>query len=308
MTETSRSASQLKTSIGERSAFDRLLYQLRVIRNEMLELERAVLSKEGAVHHHHGDSARNLLHYLALRRHDIREIQETLASYGLSSLGRSESHVKANVEAIQQILHRLSQNGPAAVGTNGLSYSAGLRSLEANTERLIGPKPARRTVRIMVTMPTEAATNYEFVRNLVTNGMDCMRINCAYDDVEAWAKMINHARRADKETGHSCRVLMDLGGPKLRTAGIRSLRGFIKWRPQRNLDGTIRAPARIWLTEARGPLAAPAPCDAKLPVTGTILRSLQPGDTLKFFDARGSSRSIVMVESTGGGWWAESSQ
>ena len=33
-------------------------------------------------------SARNLLHYLAVRRHDIRKLQENLSALGLSSLGR----------------------------------------------------------------------------------------------------------------------------------------------------------------------------------------------------------------------------
>ncbi len=32
----------------------------------------------------------NMAHYLALRKHDIRPIQEALTPWGLSSLGRSE--------------------------------------------------------------------------------------------------------------------------------------------------------------------------------------------------------------------------
>jgi len=40
-------------------------------------------------------SARNLLHYLALRSHDLRGAQPLLASMGLSWLGRTESYVAA---------------------------------------------------------------------------------------------------------------------------------------------------------------------------------------------------------------------
>jgi pyruvate kinase len=36
-------------------------------------------------------------------------------------------------------------------------------------------------------MPSEAATNYQLVRALLVSGMDCMRINCAHHDQEAWA-------------------------------------------------------------------------------------------------------------------------
>jgi pyruvate kinase len=42
----------------------------------------------------------------------------------------------------------------------------------------------------MVTVPSEAATDYELVRDLVARGMNCMRINCAHDNQEAWSGMI----------------------------------------------------------------------------------------------------------------------
>lgn len=39
------------------------------------------------------DSARNLVHYCALRRHDLQGLQQDLTVYGMSSLGRSEPHI-----------------------------------------------------------------------------------------------------------------------------------------------------------------------------------------------------------------------
>ncbi len=41
-------------------------------------------------------SARNLVHYLAVRAHDIRGLQADLARLGLSSLGRMEAHAMAS--------------------------------------------------------------------------------------------------------------------------------------------------------------------------------------------------------------------
>ena len=76
-------------------------------------------------------------------------------------------------------------------------------------------------VRIMVTMPSEAASDYGLIRDLVRNGMDCMRINCAHDDEDAWAGMVENLRRAERELSKECRVLMDVPGPKLRTGPIR---------------------------------------------------------------------------------------
>ena len=49
-------------------------------------------------------SATNLAHYLALRRHDMRDLQRSLMRYGLSSLGRSESRVLATMEAGEDVL------------------------------------------------------------------------------------------------------------------------------------------------------------------------------------------------------------
>ena len=53
----------------------------------------------------------------------------------------------------------------------------------------------------MVTMATDAATDYELVRDLVRNGMDCMRINCAHDNPEVWLGMIRNLEKAREETG-----------------------------------------------------------------------------------------------------------
>jgi pyruvate kinase len=85
---------------------------------------------------------------------------------------------------------------------------------------VFGPAPDKRRVRIMVTMPSEAAADYPLVRDLVARGMDCIRINCAHETPTEWAAMIEHLRRAEAETRRRCKVAMDLGGPKTRTEAI----------------------------------------------------------------------------------------
>ena len=290
---------------------DTLIEQLSGIRAEMDELEVNAFGHLWQLHNAHAESARNLLHYLALRRHDLRQMQETLAANGLSSLGRAESHVKANVEAIENILRRLSNNHHQEANpqtTRSTGYAQGVALLDAHSEALLGPKPAKRVVRIMVTMPGEAANDYEYVRELLINGMDCLRINCAYDDEAAWEKMITHARRAAKETGKSCRVLMDLAGPKLRTGPIAAGPELVKWRPYRDVYGNVKSPARIWLTASENQVPPPMPGDACLPVPGEWLKQLKAGDVIKFFDARGASRSLTVIGPMGYGWWAECSQ
>ena len=99
---------------SETDELDELIRQLSVIRTKMLELETAALAEQCDLHQSHSESAKNLLHYLALRRHDLRGIQKRLAAHGLSSLGRAESHVRANVDAIENLLSLISNNGHGA--------------------------------------------------------------------------------------------------------------------------------------------------------------------------------------------------
>lgn len=304
-------ATQLTHAVesGKTVQLQDLKAQLGVIRSEMLEFEAMALAGRFDLHESQSESARNLLHYLSLRRRDLRPIQDQLAALGLSSLGRAESHVKASVDSIDDVLYRLIGNHHEQENSVGvLSYQQGLDLLNSHTERLLGPKPVNRSVRIMVTMPTEAAADYDFVRTLIVNGMDCMRINCAYDDASVWSRMIAHARRASNETGKGCRVLMDLAGPKLRTGEIRRGPEVIKWHPRRNVYGALKSPAKIWLTPFKTATAPPEPADACLPVTGRGLERLKPGDVLKFFDARGASRSLKIIKPVNEHWWAESQQ
>src|SRR5512135_3456482 len=182
----------------------KLIDSLESIRSEMAALE-SVLSERGRdIHPSQLPSAANLMHYVALRRHDVRQIQEQLAILGLSSLGRAESHVLGAIDSVLRILYRMTDGDreppPGGAGSS-VRFTEGKALLERHTEALLGPKPPYRSVRIMVTMPGEAADDYLVVRDVLAAGMDCMRINCAHDDEERWGKMIENLRRAESEVG-----------------------------------------------------------------------------------------------------------
>jgi pyruvate kinase len=252
------------------------------------------------------DSARNLLHYVALRRHDLRDLQERLASLGLSSLGRSEACTLANLEGVLKLISLLQGCEESDSAATAISHATARKLLEAHTRTLLGPPPALRQVRIMVTMPGEAADDAALIRDLLSAGMDCLRINCTHDDADAWSRMIVNLRRAEKDLGRKCKVLMDLGGPKLRTGPMLSGPKVVKWRPKRDALGRVEAPARIWLTAIENQVAAPA--DAVLPVPAVWLSALRRGDHIRFRDARGAKRKLVVAESGEGGRWAEAAK
>jgi pyruvate kinase len=289
----------------KQSQLEKLIQNLSLLISEMLELEASGLIGATEVHPDHRASARNLMHYLALRRHDIRHLQSNLAALGLSSLGRTEPHVLSSLHAVLNILLKLAGSAPISLASKAApQVGQGNHLLDRNTEALLGEAPTDRHVRIMVTMPSEAATKYELVRDLLAQGMDCMRINCAHDGPEAWSGMIRNLRRAEKETNKRCKVAMDLAGPKLRTGSIEPGPAVLKYRPQRDAFGRIVSPARIWLTPDSSPEVPPVPADAVVPVPQPWLARLRLQDRVRFTDARGASRSMIISGVEGKSRWA----
>ena len=74
----------------DKNVLKQLSNELALLCSDMLELESSLLNSPVALHEADRRSARNLAHYLALRRRDIRGLQLQLALLGLSSLGRTE--------------------------------------------------------------------------------------------------------------------------------------------------------------------------------------------------------------------------
>jgi pyruvate kinase len=288
------------------SKIEELIQNLNLLLSEMNELESSSLAGVKQLHPDHWASARNLIDYLALRRHDIRQLQAKLAGLGLSSLGRTEPHVLSSLHAVLNVLHKFAGPDPITPAPEAAPQPGqGTTLLAKNTEALLGEAPAARHVRIMVTMPPEAATKYELVRDLLAQGMDCMRINCAHDGPAAWLGMIQNLRRAETETNKHCKVAMDLAGPKLRTGSIEPGPTVFKVRPKRDTFGCVVSPARIWLTSTSCPETAPEPADAVVPVPQLWLARLRPGDRVRFTDARGAARSMSISGVQGKSRWAD---
>jgi pyruvate kinase len=285
-----------------------LIDQLWSLRASILENEATLARWLEGVHPSYRPSARNLAHYLALRRSDRRPLQEELARIGVSSLGRAESHVLANLDKVLGILHRLtgqpwrphSREEPAGIQSSR-------KLLERHTGDLLGAPPAGRAVRIMVTLPSEAAGDFGLVRRLLVSGMDIARINCAHDGPDEWKAMAAHVRRAAKAVGRPVKILMDLGGPKLRTGPIAPGPAVLKLRPQRDDIGRVLAPARVGL-RTQGATMPIAGAPAHVGADAEWLGQLEAGDHIDLTDARGADRSLLVVRREEGGVLAECAQ
>lgn len=287
----------------DRSVCLDLIGRLWTLRTAMLHSEQRYAEAIARVAPHQRASARNLVHFLALRATDQRELQHRLAWLGLSSLGRAESHVLANVDKVLGILHRLtgqpwqdrspeepvgSVSGPALLGQHTLS--------------LLGPVARDRNVRIMVTLPSEAAADHALVRGLVDAGMDVARINCAHDTAADWKAMAKRVRRAAKAAQRDVKILMDLGGPKIRTGALPSGPAVLKLRPVRDELGFAVQPSRLRLVPAGAPATGVEPF---VEMDAAWLARLRVGQQIHLNDARNKKRRLLVVQAGAEGAIAE---
>jgi pyruvate kinase len=85
-------------------------------------------------------AAHNLACYLALRRRDLRPLQQRLAVRGLSSLGRSEAHVLATLDALFALLVSATDPGAsdALAFPSRVTFAAGRAAIAREAETLFG--------------------------------------------------------------------------------------------------------------------------------------------------------------------------
>ncbi len=235
-----------------------------------------------------------MVHYWAIRQHDLREVQARLSRYGLSSLGRSEPHVEATLVSVSAAINAMLGESFHPPVTADSALDRGDELLRIRTQELLGPDPKHRVTRIMVTLPSAAATDPALVHELVERGMNVARINCAHDDAEAWRSMARHVRQAAEATGRSCLVAMDLAGPKLRTGPLEPGPRCVKLRPSRDGLGQVTAPARAWLTSADDPVDPPEAEMPSIKVPGHWLSRRHDGEVLQLHDTRGSKRRLKL--------------
>jgi pyruvate kinase len=267
--------------------------QLDIITDRAKELEIRFADSLGQVHPDFHTSARNLIAYLALRHVDIRELQEKLALLGLSSLGRAEKNVIASIRTVQKALCKMSTGQDYDLLEEHRSFERCKHMVDAHIDHILGGRTDGRDVRIMVTLPPEAADDYQLVHDLIMSGMDVARINCAHDTESIWLHMIENINRAKQETGRNCRIMMDLAGPKLRTGDLLPGPGVVRIRPKRDSLGRVKAPRRVrfvadtdkWLSRKNPVIPVPQEC----------ISYAEVGDVIRLTDTRGKKRKLTVI-------------
>ena len=269
--------------------------RLLEVRNAAVEHEVSYSTELGA---HRSPSEANLLHYLALRQFDLRREQIALSRRGLSSLGRSEAHILAMLDAV---IARLAVEAaevvlPADLGQRGPNDSAGDALLALHSLNALGPPPPDHVARVMVTLPTEAASDVALVERLIRSGMSIARINCAHDGPQQWLAMAATVRAVARDVGRTVRVMFDLAGPKLRTGIVPPGPRVVRVKPQRDVYGRALQPVRILF--APHALTTGSNGAVVVPVDDNVVRTAVVGDTLALRDSRGRKRSFQVSSVT----------
>ena len=277
---------------------DQILAVIEQVIGEAQALEKEFEPVLERVHPDYRVSAANLLHYRAFRKHDLRETQKKLGNMGLSRLAKSQSHVLASLQTNRAILQSIRDQKPISLGKYGLSFKEGSKRLKDNAKKLLGYRSKNRRTRIMVTMPGEAAENFQLVKDMIESGMNCARINCAHDDHIAWKKIIDHVREASGQLGKKCKIAMDLAGPKIRTGSLKTGPSVRKIRVAKNLRGEVEEPTKVWI----GP--SPHENYPQVPIREVDIEILKGVKNLYFRDARKKKRHFEIIREQDDGFIA----
>lgn len=190
--------------------------RLAELRRAAIEQQQRLSSELELAHSNSRKAGENLAHYVAIRQHDLRDIQRDLAALGLSSLGRMEKCVLPTLDAVDYALSRLLgvDDTPRSV----IDFESVEAGLTRNAAQLLGEAPKERATRIMVTLPDDAEE--ALLTALLVAGMNIARINYAKGDVKDWSKLIERVHAAREKTKRDCRILCDLAGPNPRTQSL----------------------------------------------------------------------------------------
>lgn len=266
-----------------------LINEIDLILSSIQKVELEHQDQIEKVHPAFIQGAKNLIHYRALRTMDISKLQKKLGDLGLSMLSNIESHVIFSLENSKHILKSLVKDYSSDNTKKGISVKKSIKEQKKHAKDLFGYRSKGRRVRIMVTLPSEAAYNYELVHDLVGSGMNTARINCAHDKPKEWKMMIDHLIKAKKKLKRNCKISMDLSGLKIRTGVLKAGPRIRKFKPMRNEFGQVIKPAKIELVPELN-----LGNYSELKVDNKWLFKLRQGDVINLKDTRNKPRTLLV--------------
>jgi len=282
-----------------RGKLQEILVALDTVIDKIYEFEHKYRSQLNNVHPNYFQSAKNLVHYLAMRSFNINIFQDKLEEIGLPVTMESQNNILYGLLNFRTIINSLLKNEIYDEEQNHLNNKQVKKILKKNSKALFGKIKNKRKTAILVTQPFEAANDEQFAQALLKQGMDCARINCAHDDEIIWKQIIENIRAHEK----NCKIMMDLGGPKFRTGKMKPGPKVIHIKPKKNPLGQVIEPARIWLAPYGIQPPVDKEADVIIPVNKKWLRKTKKGSYIIFRDSRDKKCKIHIEEKEGKGRW-----
>ncbi|WP_423802305.1 pyruvate kinase [Neobacillus sp. SAB-20_R2A] len=178
------------------------------------------------------ESRDNLIAYLSLRKKLTSEISEQLTNKGLAALDRSAPHV---LYTLEKILKNLDAQVIPSSSLHAPTPEAARQNVQHRTYGLFGNTNPGLQSSIMVTLDAKSIHEPVLMESLLLNGMNVARINCAHHHPEVWLQIIGALRNAENKLrdegnyqGRTCKIFMDLAGPKVRIGDLQSANIFVK--------------------------------------------------------------------------------
>ncbi|MBT8290794.1 MAG: hypothetical protein KJO93_08150, partial [Muriicola sp.] len=115
-----------------------LISEISSVIERLEHFEEKYSTELSEVHPNFAKSARNLVHYRAMRKEDIRAIQKKLANLGLTQLDRAEAHIMASLLSVRSILEGLLSKKPIKKAKADLTFKKSIRMAKSNAKSLLG--------------------------------------------------------------------------------------------------------------------------------------------------------------------------
>lgn len=177
-------------------------------------------------------SMQNLKAFLILRNKKVKGMDLKLLHAGLSPYKNIHPHIHYSIQKMLYQLHHM-DNVPQYIlnpDVSNLIRKERVMNLFGKLEQSV-----------MVTLQASMLDKPDIIKDLLSNGMNIARINCAHDSPEIWKHLVQKIRDAETELGLMkgiCKIHMELAGPKIRVKKvfnpekvIKEERPFIKVNP-----------------------------------------------------------------------------
>jgi len=287
----------------QRDKLQEILVALDRVIDRISEFEHKYKTQLNNVHPNYSQSAKNLVHYLALRSFNMDIFQDKLEDIGLPIALESQNNILYGILNFRTVINSLMNNEVFDEEHEYINNKKVKKILKKNYKALFGKTKNKRKTAILVTQPLDAAHDKQFTKSLLKQGMDCARINCAHEDEIIWKQMIDNIRACKK----NFKIMMDLGGPKLRTGKMKPGPKVIHIKPNKNTLGQVIEPAKIWLAPYGIKPPMDKEVDAVIPVNKKWLRKTKKGSYIVFRDSRDKKCKIKINAKEDRGRWGSCS-